>query len=167
MKDNSASLYPIDRSVAIELPILDAAYRVDPQATLRAIAPPERPLRRGRLPSGAIAWILTDFQLGRRLLIDRRFSKEPQQEDRPEHTGKPHFIFRHMLFRDPPEHTRLRALVAAFFRKARIEEYRQGIQATCDQLIAALHQHREIDLVAEFAKPLSLRTIASLVGCSA
>src|SRR5579862_5999580 len=115
-----------ENSDIVELPILDAAYRADPQAALRAIAPPEHPLRRLRLPSGATAWILTDYDLGRVVLDDRRFSKQTP--------GASHFIFRHMLFCDPPDHTRLRAFVAAFFLKTRMEECRRDIRTACGRL---------------------------------
>jgi cytochrome P450 len=148
-----------ETSDIVELPIFDAAYRADPQAALRAIAPPDRPLRRVRLPSGAIVWILTDYDLGRALLADRRYLKRTPASS--------HFIFRHMLFCDPPEHTRLRAFVAAFFLKTRMEECRRDIRATCDQLIGALRGRAEADLVAEFAKPLSLKTICSIAGIPA
>ena len=104
-------------------------YRADPQAALRTFAPPEQPLRRAKLPSGAMAWILTDFQLARSLLADRRFSKEIQCEQ----ATQGHFIFRHMLFCDPPEHTRLRGLVTRFFLKTTVQKRRLEIQSTSDR----------------------------------
>lgn len=164
MSEDFAPAAPRDSSDVIDLPIFDAAYRTDPISALRAIAPQEHPLLLVRLPSGATAWILTDFYLGRTLLADRRFSKKLPQGNRQEDSSGPHYMFRHMLFCDPPEHTRLRAFVADFFVKTRSGQWRRGVQATCDRLIAAFEGRSEIDLVSEFAKPLSLRTICSIVG---
>jgi cytochrome P450 len=143
----------------VDLPVFDAAYRAEPQAVLRSIAPPERPLRRVRLPTGTLVWVLTDYHLARAVLTDRRFSKATPGGDQDNH-----YIFRHMLFRDPPEHTRLRLLVAPYFQRSQAEERRGEIQTYCDSLVAQLQGRQSIDVVSDFATPLALRTICSVVG---
>jgi vitamin D3 1,25-hydroxylase len=114
-------------------------------------------VRRISLPSGALAWVVSDCRLARKVLNDPRFSK--QRACASEST---HYLYRHMLTRDPPEHTRLRALVSGFFLPARIQQLRARIQADCSELLAGLRGRTE--LVSQFARPLALRTICTLTG---
>src|SRR5207247_2627831 len=74
---------------------------------------------------------------------------------------------RHMLVVDPPDHTRLRRLVAAAFSVRRIEQLRPHIEAIVGGLlddIAALGPETRVDLVASFAFPLPFRVICELLG---
>jgi cytochrome P450 len=148
----------------VEYPFLDATCQTEPQAVLRQIAPPERPIRKIRLTSGTVAWILTDAQLGRTVLSDSRFSKRRLNRDENSANDGSHFIFGHMLCLDPPEQTRLRALISNAFARHRIAERSQEIHVTCDRLIAALRGVDEAEIVSGYARPLSLATISSIVG---
>ncbi len=74
---------------------------------------------------------------------------------------------RHMLSVDPPDHTRLRRLVAAAFSPRRIEGLRPRVQAIVDDLldrIAAQGQGSRVDLIAAFAFPLPFTVICELLG---
>jgi cytochrome P450 len=74
---------------------------------------------------------------------------------------------RHMLVVDPPDHTRLRRLVAAAFSVRRIEALRDHVQTIIDDLldaIAAQGPQTEVDLVAAFAFPLPFTVICELLG---
>ncbi len=100
---------------------------------------------------------MTGCQLARKVLNDARFSKR-----RPRDDGSTHYLYRHMLTLDPPEHTRLRAFVAGYFLPGRIRELRTQIQSDCDELIEGLGDRAE--LVTAFARPLALRSICRLTG---
>ena len=66
------------------------------------------------------------------------------------------------LFLDPPDHTRLRRLVAQAFTARRVEQLRPTIEGlTADLLDAA---GSEMDVVDELAYPLPLTVIADLLG---
>ncbi|MGZ6863986.1 MAG: hypothetical protein ACXVF8_21330 [Blastococcus sp.] len=66
------------------------------------------------------------------------------------------------LFLDPPDHTRLRRLVAQAFTARRVEQLRPTIEGlTADLLDAA---GSEMDVVGERAYPLPLTIIADLLG---
>jgi nocardicin N-oxygenase len=66
---------------------------------------------------------------------------------------------------DPPEHTRVRRLVAAEFAAPRVQEMRPQIQQTTDDLLAALAEGgAPADLIAEFALPLPIKVICGLLG---
>jgi len=65
---------------------------------------------------------------------------------------------------DPPLHSRYRALVNPVFSAKRIEELRPAITAIVDELIVALLAKGQADLVADYAVPLSVRTLAAFTG---
>jgi cytochrome P450 len=65
---------------------------------------------------------------------------------------------------DPPDHTRLRRMLVRAFSAKRVERLRPGIQAITDELYDRQAGRDEIDLVADVAKPLSLRVVCELLG---
>ena len=69
-----------------------------------------------------------------------------------------------MLFRDPPDHDRLRRLVARAFTPRRIEELRPRVEALTRQRLDALASRSEVDLLAGFAYPLTVDVICELLG---
>ena len=75
---------------------------------------------------------------------------------------------RSLLFMDPPDHTRLRGLVARAFTPRRIEELRAATEAITGELIEAMTRQRgTIDLIEAFAYPLPVRVICTLLGVPA
>lgn len=72
---------------------------------------------------------------------------------------------RSLLFMDPPDHTRLRGLVARAFTPRRIEDLRLATQAIAAELIDAMAGRAgPIDLIQGFAYPLPVRVICALLG---
>jgi cytochrome P450 len=72
---------------------------------------------------------------------------------------------RSLLFMDPPDHTRLRGLVARAFTPRRVEDLRAATRAITAELLDAMAAHRgPIDLVEAFAYPLPVRVICALLG---
>jgi len=65
---------------------------------------------------------------------------------------------------DPPAHTRLRNLVGKVLAQSVIENLRPRIQQRTDSLLAADLRTGEMELIADFAMPLSLRAIMDLLG---
>jgi cytochrome P450 len=77
------------------------------------------------------------------------------------------FRSRSLVFMDPPDHTRLRNLVARAFTPRRIEGLRADIEAIACELIqdiAARSAAGPVDLVETFAYPLPVRVISALLG---
>lgn len=70
----------------------------------------------------------------------------------------------HMLNTDPPDHTRLRKLVAKAFTVRRVERMRPRVEAIAEDLLDGLAGAREVDLLAEFAFPLPITVICELLG---
>jgi cytochrome P450 len=72
-----------------------------------------------------------------------------------------------MLFRDPPDHTRLRNLVSKAFSPKVIESMRPFIGEVVDRLLAEQAGRETFDLVAEVAHPLPVIVICEMLGVPA
>ena len=69
-----------------------------------------------------------------------------------------------VVFRDPPEHTRLRKLVSRAFAPSVIRRRSEEISATIASLTSGLVRDEPIDLLHEFAYPLPAIVIAEMLG---
>lgn len=69
-----------------------------------------------------------------------------------------------MLFRNPPDHTRLRALAGKAFTRHMAERLEPAIQHTANFLLDGVAADGEMDLMVHYASPLPLITIAELLG---
>ncbi len=65
---------------------------------------------------------------------------------------------------DPPEHTRYRALVSDLFSKPRIDLLRPDLEALATRLLEPIARKGGGDVVAEFAHPMSLGSLARLMN---
>jgi cytochrome P450 len=69
-----------------------------------------------------------------------------------------------MIVKDPPEHTRLRKLVARAFRPARVEAMERRIGDLADELLSAFVAEGREDFARDFAYPFPATVIAELIG---
>jgi len=69
-----------------------------------------------------------------------------------------------MLVRNPPDHTRLRALVVKAFDARRIEAMRTRIRDIANRLIDEMTMRRSGDLVSLFTHPLPVIVICDMLG---
>jgi pimeloyl-[acyl-carrier protein] synthase len=76
-------------------------------------------------------------------------------------------MVRQMLFLDPPDHTRLRALASAAFTPRRVEQLRSHIQEVMDRLLDAVVSKGSMDVIADFAGPAPAIVTAELLGVPA
>jgi cytochrome P450 len=74
---------------------------------------------------------------------------------------------RPFLFRDPPDHTRLRGLVSKAFTPKVVESLRTRTQQVVDELLDAALDAGRVDLLEAFAYPLPVRVICDLLGVPA
>jgi cytochrome P450 len=72
-----------------------------------------------------------------------------------------------LVFLDPPRHTRLRAIVSPAFTPRAITALVPRIEAISTELLDALRQRDEIELVADYAERLPVRVIAEMTGIPA
>ena len=69
-----------------------------------------------------------------------------------------------LVFKDPPDHTRLRRLIARAFTPGVVRVRTPQIQATIDDLLDDLDSRGEGDLIQQFAYPLPAIVIAEMLG---
>jgi cytochrome P450 len=133
------------------------------------------PVQKARLADGHPAWIVLGYDAARQALNDSGISKDmlaALREDGDvvaEGLPGPEFS-RHMLNVDPPDHTRLRRLVARAFAPARIAALEPAIRSIAASLLDdldALGPGATVDLVQGYAHPLPFRVIGELLGIPA
>jgi cytochrome P450 len=71
------------------------------------------------------------------------------------------------LFRDPPDHTRLRGLVQKAFTPRVVEGLRPRVEQICAELLDTALERGTCDLVSEFAYPLPVQIIVEMMGVPA
>ena len=118
------------------------------------------------------AWVLTSYNDVLNVLRDPRFSAARMDmtpdwvpEEWLEMLKPPmRALARQMLFLDPPDHTRLRSLVARAFTPRVVESMRSRIQQIVDSLIDEMLARGRANLIADFTYPLPAIVIAELLG---
>ncbi|MCP4419723.1 MAG: cytochrome P450 [Chloroflexi bacterium] len=124
-------------------------------------------------PGGGTIWYITRFEDGTAVLKDNdHFVKNvrnslPPDAVKPRKTAIHHRINENMLFADPPDHTRLRALVNQAFTPRRVVQLAGQVQAITDDLLHGIAEAGEADLITSFALPMPVRIIAELLGIPA
>jgi cytochrome P450 len=69
-----------------------------------------------------------------------------------------------MLFKDPPEHARLRRIAAPVFSLRAVLAMRPRIELLLDAALARIPERGPFDIVSEFTSPLSIDIVADLMG---
>ncbi|WPB73230.1 cytochrome P450 [Archangium violaceum] len=69
-----------------------------------------------------------------------------------------------LVMKDPPEHTRLRALISRAFNGAALSRLEPSIRAIAEELADSAVRRQEVDFIAEFALPLPARVLNLFFG---
>ncbi|MEA5362549.1 cytochrome P450 [Amycolatopsis sp., V23-08] len=116
------------------------------------------PVSRATTADGAGVWLVSRYADIRRVLGGLDFSVSPIDPGRGSGTAEAN----ESIFQDPPEHTRLRGLVAGPFAVGYVGRYRDAIRRKADALLEVMSGRA--DVMADFAKPLTMNVIAEVVG---
>jgi cytochrome P450 len=117
-----------------------------------------------QMPHGEPAWLATRYADARLVLGDKRFSRAMAAEkDEPRmRAGK---VTGGILSMDPPDHTRLRTLVAKAFTVRRVEELRPRAREIATGLVKdMIAAGPPVDLVDMFALSLPVAVICEMLG---
>ena len=148
------------------------------------------PVTRITLPTGDAIWFVTRYtEVVALLKDDERFANDPssaltedeyallfqqatehltvEQQEMAAQTDE--ILRRHLLAVDPPDHSRLRRLVAIPFTPKFIEGLRPRVQAIADTLLDVVEARadetgRQMELISDFAYPLPLTVISEMLG---
>ena len=159
MTDHTADLLLLGEELISPLHPLSDGLRIDGVAR-PAYRAPEHPV-----------WVVTRHRDVRTVLASphvrrdtgeagRLFARMTGQE-RPPIGGA---LLGHMLNVDPPDHTRLRGLIAKAFTMRRVERLRPVVERITDQLLDQIADQDQVDLMATFCFPLPLTIIFELIG---
>ncbi|WP_432969447.1 cytochrome P450 [Dactylosporangium sp. CA-233914] len=124
------------------------------------------PVARVAMPYGGECWLVTGYQEARVVFADPRFSRAATvgREDVARLTPQP-LSARSLLGMDPPEHTRLRRLVAKAFTLRQVERLRPRAQEIVDGLLDTMEAGGQpADVASTLAWPLPVTVICELLG---
>jgi cytochrome P450 len=153
----------------VQLTPLDETFRNNPYPILEQLRNAE-PVHRDN-PLGR--WFITGSEEAREILRNKDLSVDADDLADPESymgriaanaKGSPlGVIFNSILYKDDPDHRRLRALVSKPFSAKAIEELRPMIKANVAQLLDTITDAR-FDLVKTVADPLPVLIISEMLG---
>ena len=124
--------------------------------------------------AGRERWFVTRHEDVRSCLRDRRLGRNFRHVLAPEEIGVPPLDPRWQAFWDserwsllwlePPDHTRLRKLVAAAFTPRSVEALRDPAHALARELLEPLAEAGEMELLYDYAQPYSIAVICRMLG---
>ena len=122
--------------------------------------------------NGTAFWMLTrhvDCESAlRNPLLGRWDNTVGRDEWRRQHNVEPTPVQRvleeWMLFRNPPDHTRLRALVTKAFSPRRIEALRERIEVIANELLDDVAAKGSFELIDDYAVRVPVRVISEMMG---
>ncbi|MFF4359102.1 cytochrome P450 [Streptomyces sp. NPDC001604] len=148
----------------IDLGEFGDGFREDPHPVYAQLR--ERgPVHRVRLPAPDEhheTWLVVGYEEARAALADPRLAKDGSRIGMVFLDEE--LIGKYLLGADPPQHTRLRALVSRAFTMRRVEELRPRIRQITDELLDEMLPRGRADLVDSFAYPLPITVICELLG---
>jgi cytochrome P450 len=118
------------------------------------------------------AWVLTRYEDVRRVCLDKDMSSDRL---RPYFATLPpaealriaelmRYLTLWMVFRDAPEHTRLRRLTSKVFHVKSMHAMRPRIEALMQWLFERIGSRRKFDFIGDFAGPLPALVIMDMLG---
>ncbi len=161
-------------TIDMNVNIAASEFKADPfpyYRRMREVAP----VHRVKLPDGKPAWLVTRYDDVVQVLTDERLSKDPFRVlSKEQLAASPRLekilgpllmpLARHMLNRDPPDHTRLRTLVQQAFSPRLVDRMRGRIQTLSDELLDRAVRRGRMDLIADYALPIPTTVIAEMLG---
>jgi cytochrome P450 len=155
---------------ALQFDPADPAFLENPYPTLNRVRESARVFydeRRGR-------WFVTRHEDVRSCLRDKRLGRNFRHVMTAEEVGVPPLDPRWQAFWDaerwsllwlePPDHTRMRKLVAAAFTPRSVEALREPAHQLADELLEPLAEAGEMELLYDYAQPYSIAVICRMLG---
>jgi len=154
---------------AIDYQPSDTAVLADPFPTYRALRDHDPAHWSPRLK----AWVLTRYEDVKRVCLDtagmssdrlRPFFATLPGREAERMADLIRVLTLWMVFRDAPEHTRLRRLASRVFHVRSINALRPNIESLTRWLLERIGERTEFDFIAEFAGPLPQLVIMDMLG---
>lgn len=156
-----------DTTISHPITIGSPEFVTDPQAHFTWLRT-NAPVYRGRIAAvlEQDVWMVSRYADCKSLLTDDRFPRAPAggpaiAAEMPDHMQ---LLTDSMLYKDDPEHRRLRRLVVKPFTPRAIERLGQRVDSLANGLLDDLESRRVVDLRTEFALPIPMTIISEMVG---
>jgi cytochrome P450 len=128
----------------------------------------EAPISRATVWGGVPGWLVTRYDDAKALLADPRMGQDRARALSlmpPDNSGVlASELNANMLHSDPPDHTRLRKLVVKAFSMRAVDTLLPKIENIADELLDAFETDAPVDLIANYAGPLTVNVISELLG---
>lgn len=141
-----------------------------PYARLRE----QGPLHQVEFPSGVVGWITTDYEAGSQLLNDSEMSKDhtygtEQWRGTASRMPEPYHsrMQVHLMHRDPPDHTRMRRMLAQAMSPRAVENLRDRARTIAEGLVDELDGVEQAELLQSFAFPFAFTVLCESIGVPA
>jgi cytochrome P450 len=148
----------------------DPAFLEDPYPVLNRVRERARVFH----DEGLGRWFVTRHEDVRACLRDKRLGRNFRHVMAPEEIGAPELDPRwsafwaterwSLLWLEPPEHTRLRKLVAAAFTPRSVEALREPAHELARELLEPLAESGRMELLYDYAQPYSIAVICRMLG---
>jgi cytochrome P450 len=148
----------------------DPAFLEDPYPVLNRM----RESARVFYDEGLGRWFVTRHEDVRASLRDKRLGRNFRHVMSPAEIGVPELDPRwsafwaterwSLLWLEPPEHTRMRKLVAAAFTPRSVEALREPARALARELLEPLAESGRMELLYDYAQPYSIAVICRMLG---
>jgi cytochrome P450 len=157
-------------SAALAFDPADPAFLADPYPELGRL----RESVRVFYDEGWERWFVTRHEDVRSCLRDKRLGRNFRHVMTPEEIGVPPLDPRwsafwrterwSLLWLEPPDHTRIRKLVAAAFTPRSVESLREPSTELARELLEPLAEAGEMELLYDYAQPYSIAVICRMLG---
>src|SRR5262249_6936348 len=160
----------METSATLAFDPADPAFLVDPYpelARLRESAPVF-------YDEGWERWFVTRHEDVRSCLRDKRLGRNFRHVMTPQEIGVPPLDPRSsaflgterwsLLWLEPPDHTRIRKLVAAAFTPRSVESLREPSAELARELLEPLAEAGDMELLYDYAQPYSIAVICRMLG---
>ncbi|HEX2618715.1 MAG TPA: cytochrome P450 [Phototrophicaceae bacterium] len=154
--------------------LLSPEFKANPYpfyAQLRA----EAPVHRTTLPNKQPVWLITRYDDVMMVLKDdQRFVKNLDNARPVEQKAKSSWMIpvfnplgHNMLDTDWDDHSRLRDLVHKAFTPSLVAQMRDRVQTLADELLDQAERKGQMDVIQDYALPITLTVISEILGVSA
>ena len=119
------------------------------------------------------SWIVTDYELGVQVLTDfqtysgdrlKTFTKRVPPQSQEHVAEMIRWLTHWMVFRDPPDHTRLRRHMASTLNNKVFESLERHVIEVIDYQLAGIAPGEDFDFVSAFAHPMPGFVVMDVLG---
>ena len=160
---------PFNHENGFKIDFSDPEFITNPFATYAKLRQ-ESPIHRDTLGNGTPCWLVTRYEDAVAIFKDPRFTKDIKKVRSGEELSMAQMaamsklFSHHVLYMDPPDHSRLRQMVQRAFTPRLVEAMRPKIEALTNQLLDKAAESGKMDVINDYALPIPIGIISGLLG---